>query len=91
MSEDENENYGNYEYTHGNLLQDNVISDNDDTDDPISPIQMPRMLKGLNSNLDGPSWDIIGAHMSSAMVVAEQAGVRMMKKYFEIEASKATP
>ena len=25
------------------------------------------------------------------MVVAEQAGVRMMKEYFEIEASKLTP
>ena len=29
--------------------------------------------------------------MVSAMMVAEQAGVRMMKEYFEIEASKATP
>ena len=28
--------------------------------------------------------------MVSAMMVAEQAGVRMMKEYFEIEASKAT-
>ena len=52
---------------------------------------MPCMLKGLHSNLDEPSWDIVGAHMTSAMVVAEQAGVRMMKEYFEIEASKATP
>ena len=25
------------------------------------------------------------------MVVAEQAGVRLMKEYFEIEASKSTP
>ena len=29
--------------------------------------------------------------MVLAMIVAEQVGVRMMKKYFEIEASKATP
>ena len=29
--------------------------------------------------------------MVSAMMVAEQAGVRMMKEYFEIEALKATP
>ena len=29
--------------------------------------------------------------MVEAMVVAEQVGVRMMKEYFEIEASKATP
>ena len=28
--------------------------------------------------------------MVLAMMVAEQAGVRMMKEYFEIEASKAT-
>ena len=27
----------------------------------------------------------------SAMVVAEQAGIQMMKEYFEIEASKSTP
>ena len=51
---------------------------------------MQRMLKALKSNLDGPSWEIVGAHMTSAMVVVEQAGVRMMKEYFEIEASKAT-
>ena len=29
--------------------------------------------------------------MLSAMVVAEQAEVQMMKEYFEIEASKSTP
>ena len=29
--------------------------------------------------------------MVSAMIVAEQVGVRIMKEYFEIEASKATP
>ena len=29
--------------------------------------------------------------MVSAMMVAEQAGVRMMKEYIEIKASKATP
>ena len=29
--------------------------------------------------------------MTSAIMVAEQAAVRMMKEYFEIEASKATP
>ena len=52
---------------------------------------MPRMPRGLNSDFDGPSWNIAGAHMTSAMVVVEQAGVRMMKEYFEIEASKATP
>ena len=29
--------------------------------------------------------------MLSAMVVVEQAGVRMMKEYFETEVSKSTP
>ena len=29
--------------------------------------------------------------MISSMIVAEDVGVRMMKEYFEIEASKATP
>ena len=91
LSEDENEDYGDDDYTHGNLFQYDNISDNNDTDDPISPTRMPRMLRGLISVLDGPSWDIAGAYMTSAMVVTEQAGVGIMKEYFEIEASKATP
>ena len=36
----------------------------------------------------------MGSHICptlSAMVVEEQAGIRMMKEYFEIEASKSTP
>ena len=36
----------------------------------------------------------MGSHICptlSAMVVAEEAGIRMMKEYFEIEASKSTP
>ena len=48
------------------------------------------MLKNLDSNL-GIEWDLAGGHMISAMVLVEQAGIRMMKEYFEIEASKATP
>ena len=35
-----------------------------------------------------------GSHICptlAAMVVAEQAGIRMMKEYFKIEASKLTP
>ena len=91
MSEYENKDYDDGEYTHGNLFQDDDISNNDDTDASISKTQMPRMLRRLNSDLDGPSWNLAGAHITSAMVVAEQAGVRMMKEFFEIEASKATP
>ena len=44
--------------------------------------------------LDGDYWNRIASHIChvvGAMVVAEQAGVRMMKEYFEIEASKSTP
>ena len=36
----------------------------------------------------------MGSHICptvSEIVVAEQAGIRMMKDYFEIEASKSTP
>ena len=48
------------------------------------------MVIRLDSGLDGNRWESTGAHMVSAMMVAEQAGVRTMKEYFEIEASKAT-
>ena len=44
--------------------------------------------------LDGPRWKLLNSHICpilGAMVVAEQAGVRMMKEYVEIEASKSTP
>ena len=52
---------------------------------------MPRMLRELASDLDKDMWESTCAHMVSAMMVAEQVGVHMMKEYFEIEASKATP
>ena len=48
------------------------------------------MLRELDLDL-GIGWESTGGHMVSAMMVAEQAGVRMMKEYFEIETSKATP
>ena len=48
------------------------------------------MVRRLDSNLDGTRLESTDAHMVSAMMVAEQAGVRMMKEYFEIKASKAT-
>ena len=44
------------------------------------------------TGLNRPYWQI-GLHICptlSAMVVAEQAGIRMMKEYFKIEASKST-
>ena len=55
------------------------------------------MAQGLPSannrtRLNGPHW--MASHTCptlSAMVVAKQAGVRMMKEYFKIEASKSTP
>ena len=62
----------------------------DPDEDPVED-RRPPMVRRLDSNLDGPRWKSIGAHMVSAMMVAEQEGVRMMKEYFEIEASKATP
>ena len=70
----------------------------DEYDEPIvNPVEdpvedrRPPMVRRLDSNLDGPTWESTGTHMVSVMIVAEQAGVRMMKEYFEIEASKATP
>ena len=49
------------------------------------------MLRELDPDLDELVWKSTGAHMVSAMMVAKQVGVRMMKEYFEIKASKATP
>ena len=48
------------------------------------------MLRKIKSNLDGPKWKSTYGHMVLAMMVAKQVGVRMMKEYFEIEASTAT-
>ena len=45
----------------------------------------------LQSDLNGIAWKSSYSHMVEAMVVAEQVGVRMMKEYFEIKVSKATP
>ena len=57
---------------------------------------MHHSLAGANNvdALNGPYWNRMGSHIYpivGAMVVAEQAGVRMMKEYSEIEASKLTP
>ena len=40
------------------------------------------MVRRLDSDLDGIGWESTGAHMVSAMMVAEQVGVGMMKEYF---------
>ena len=53
---------------------------------------LPRAIIG--SGLDRKYWRQLGLHICptvSAMGVAEQAGIQMMKEYFEIEASKSTP
>ena len=54
---------------------------------------MHHSLPGGNGGL-GPYWNEMNSHICptlGAMVVAKQAGVQMMKEYFEIEASKSTP
>ena len=64
---------------------------NDPAKDPVEDRQRLLMVRQLDPGLDGNRWESTGSHMVSAMMVAEQAGVRMMKEYFEIESSKATP
>lgn len=63
---------------------------NDPVEDPVED-RRPPMVRQMDSDLDGIKWESIGVRMVSAMMVAEQAGVRMMKEYFEIKSSKATP
>ena len=49
---------------------------------------------GNGSELDGDYWRLLAPYICpkvSAMGVAEQAGIQMIKEYFEIEASKSTP
>ena len=57
---------------------------------------MHQALPSANNGegLNWPYWDQVSSLICpilGTMVVAEQAGVQMMKKYFEIEASKSTP
>ena len=63
---------------------------NDPAKDPVEA-RRHLMVRRLDAGLDGNRWESTGAHMISVMMVAEQTGVRMMKEYFEIEASKSTP
>ena len=66
--------------------QEENASLDDSAKDPVKYTQRPLMLRELDSDLDGYSWQSTGAHMVLAMMVAEQVLVRMMKEYFEIEA-----
>ena len=55
---------------------------------------LPTGSANNGQGLNGPYWQQMGSYICStlsAMVVAEQAGIQMMKEYFEIEASKSTP
>ena len=67
------------------------LSDEDDNDDADATPKLHYLTRNLQSDLDGIAWKSLYSHMVLAMVVAEQVGVRMMKEYFEIETSKATP
>ena len=86
IQHDEPEEGSEYESTR----EDDVFVD-DSVEDPMEYTQKPRMLREFDLDLDGDMWQSTGAHMDSAMMVAEQVGVRMMKEYFEIKGSKATP
>ena len=72
----------------------NYLSDEDGTDDQDTSARLNCMLRNLHSDLNWEKWSPVDSaygHMVSAMMVAEHVGVRMMKEYFEIEASSATP
>ena len=81
-----------------NTGDDDYQADNDESydksDTPNTSPHLSRMVKGLQSSL-GTAWylddESSWGHMISSMMDAEDVGVRMMKEYFEIEASKATP
>ena len=85
VQQDESEDESAYEST-----KEYIAPMNNPVEDPVED-RRPRMVRRLDSDLDGRGWESTGSHMVSAMKVAEQVGVRMMKEYFEIEASKATP
>ena len=72
-------------------------ADNNDLSSNTSTVRSKkRMVNRLKSDLGG-YWDInchTIIHNNGtlfAMMVAEQAGVKMMQEYFELEASKSTP
>ena len=46
--------------------------------------------KGADKGLDGSAW-IHFCPMITSMIITNEVCVRMMKEYFEIEASKLTP
>ena len=98
-STDENFDMAEHDDQHDKSEEDSVYesakednaSVNDPAKDPVEYRRRALMVRQLDSNLDENMWELTGTHMVLAMMVVEQAGVRMIKKYFEIEASKATP
>jgi len=75
-------------------------ANNNDSSSNTSTVQPKnRMMNEIKSDLDGEFWEWeVNCHTiihtdgtSFAMMVAEQAGVKMMQEYFELEASKSTP
>ena len=72
-------------------------NDLDEVADPVTRSRLPGMVRGIGPRgnddwPDGGYWThTYTCPMLSAMMVAEQVGVRMMKEYFEIEASESTP
>ena len=63
---------------------------NNPVEDPVED-RRPPMVRRLDSNLDRPRWESTGAHMVSAMMVAEQAGVGMMKNTLKSKHQKRLP
>ena len=66
-----------------------VAGKNIDNDEADVTSKSNYLSRGLDSDL-GIFWETSYSHMVSSMVIAEEVGVRMMKEYFKIEASKAT-
>ena len=67
------------------------LSDQDDNEDADATPKLHYLTRTLKSDINGKVWKVSYSHMVLTMMVAEQVGVRMMKEYFKIEASKATP
>ena len=66
------------------------LSDEDDNDEADVTSKSNYLSRELDSDL-GSFWESSYSHVVSSMVIAEQVGVRMMKEYFKIKASKASP
>ena len=66
------------------------LSDEDGNDEADVTSKSNYLSRELDSDLD-IFLDTSHSHLISSMVIAEEVGARMMKEYFKIEASKATP